>query len=193
MLSAFDYWPNDVVVHTDESFMPKQQAGVGLVELVLGDRGHRQGDAHAHLPLNTLQELPAGHRRSWRHSTATTIPPPGTLLAELRLRSPDVLARRDRRAAAAAEHPGCRPRLVRGRVDALRLPRGRHALRRARRRGAGRHGAVGRRARREPHARDAGRARADARSDAHAPPGEQGEIAARAAPPRLRVELEPEA
>ena len=152
ILGAFTYQPNGVTLHTDASFMPDKPPRVGRLELVRRDRRRDQGHAHA----DVLAQQPAGDARRRAAGVRDAQRAPslrrGIDSGADDLHAPALHRRGDRRAEAAPRDPGRRRHLVRRRLAALRLPRGRSALGGARRRVDGRRHPVGRRARREPHA-----------------------------------------
>ena len=85
---------------------------------------------------NTLQSRRPRHLRSWRRSTAAPRARAGNRAgASSTFDHPMYSAERSRHRSTLPTNPGRRPRLLRRRVDPLRLPRRRHLVRRARRRG----------------------------------------------------------
>ena len=143
--------------------------------------------------INTLQPIPAeAPSPSWRRSTATASPPrvPCSRIrcSTTRCTTPE----RSRRRSRVPALQGSRGRVVRRGVDALRVPRGRHALGRARRRGARRDHSVGRRARRDSHADEARCAGADARPDPQAQRERAHPRGTRSACPERRQSATPE-
>lgn len=60
VLGAFDYWPNDIVVHTDESFMPQSKRAWSSWNWYTDSSNMHKSTLRLTYRLNTLQELPAG-------------------------------------------------------------------------------------------------------------------------------------
>ena len=103
--------------------------------------------------LNNLQKMPDGAPAVFETLNPHKDYAEGTILERMDFEHPMFSAEAVAAQKRVRRDPGRRRRLVRGRLAALRLPRGRAALGGARRRGARRDAAVGRGARREPHAR----------------------------------------
>jgi len=83
VLSAFDYWPNDVVVHTDTSFMPREKRAWASWNWYADSGEVDKAMLMLTYQLNTLQEVPAGAPVVMETLNRNHEPAPGTLLAEL--------------------------------------------------------------------------------------------------------------
>ena len=122
ILSAFTYWPNDVVVHSDASFMPSAKRAWASWNWYADTGDINKAMLTLTYMINTLQELP--ERCSARARDAQPSPGSGrghAARAPL-VRPPDVLGGCHRCPTPSAGHPGDRPPVVRGGLDALRLP-----------------------------------------------------------------------
>jgi len=60
VLGAFEYWPNDVVIHSDESFMPKSRKAWASWNWYSGSADADKKMLVLSYRLNTLQHLPDG-------------------------------------------------------------------------------------------------------------------------------------
>ena len=88
VLGAFDYWPNDVVVHTDESFMPKSRRAWASWNWYSESSDIKKAMLMLTYRINTLQELPEGAPTVMETLNRDREPAPGTLLAELSFMHP---------------------------------------------------------------------------------------------------------
>ncbi len=83
VLSAFNYWPNDVVLHTDTSFMPKSKRAWASWNWYSDTGDIDKAMLMLTYQCNTLQELPAEAPTVMETLNRDHEPAPGTLLAEL--------------------------------------------------------------------------------------------------------------
>ncbi len=88
VLGAFDYWPNDVVVHTDESFMPKARRAWASWNWYSESSDLKKAMLMLTYRINSLQELPAGTPTVMETLNRDRDPLEGTLLAELSFQHP---------------------------------------------------------------------------------------------------------
>lgn len=83
VLSAFDYWPNDVVIHTDESFMPKAKRAWASWNWYSDTSDVSKAMLMLTYQINTLQQLPADTPTVMETLNRDRAPAEGTVLAEL--------------------------------------------------------------------------------------------------------------
>jgi uncharacterized protein len=83
VLAAFDYWPNDVVVHTDESFMPKNRRAWASWNWYSASSETTKAMLMLTYRLNTLQDLPSGAPSVMVTLNRDREPAAGTLLADV--------------------------------------------------------------------------------------------------------------
>jgi len=83
ILSAFNYWPNDVVLHTDTSFMPKSKRAWASWNWYADTGEIDKAMLMLTYQVNTLQEVPAAAPTVMETLNRDHEPAPGTLLAEL--------------------------------------------------------------------------------------------------------------
>jgi predicted NAD/FAD-binding protein len=83
VLGAFDYWPNDVVVHTDESFMPSSRRAWASWNWYSATSDITKAMLMLTYRINTLQNLPAGTPTVMETLNRDRDPAEGTVLAEL--------------------------------------------------------------------------------------------------------------
>jgi uncharacterized protein len=88
VLGAFDYWPNDVVVHTDESFMPRSRRAWASWNWYSASSDMSKAMLMLTYRINTLQRLPEGTRTVMETLNRDRDPAEGTLLAELSFQHP---------------------------------------------------------------------------------------------------------
>ncbi len=107
VLSAFEYWPNDVIVHSDTSFLPRSKRAWASWNWYAETGDLNKAMLMLTYQLNTLQDIPA--RGTGRDGDTQPTPrpcrrnaprPPG-------LRPPDVFGSSHRR-------PACRCRAIQG-------------------------------------------------------------------------------
>ena len=155
VLGAFNYWPNDVVLHTDAIVHAREPRARGRRGTGTPRPATRPRTCSCSRTGSTpCRRCPTGAPPVIETLNPTTSPTPrAPILEPIDFEHPMFTAEAIAAQKRAARDPGRRRHLVRRRLDALRLPRGRPALGGARRRGARRDAPVGRRARREPHAR----------------------------------------
>ncbi len=121
ILGAFSFWDNEVVLHTDRTFMPDSRSCLGRMELLLGGRRYPQGHARAHVPDQPPATTP---RRDAGDGDAQ--PPQGACRGHADrhsgLRAPVIHTRRDPRSTAHARDSGPRRSLVRRSMDQVWVP-----------------------------------------------------------------------
>jgi len=83
VLSAFNYWPNDVVLHTDTSFMPKSRRAWASWNWYSDTGDIDKAMLMLTYQVNTLQKLPAEAPTVMETLNRDREPAAGTLLAEL--------------------------------------------------------------------------------------------------------------
>jgi predicted NAD/FAD-binding protein len=88
VLGAFHYWPNDVVVHTDESFMPKQRRAWASWNWYAATSDISKAMLMLTYCINTLQELPEGTPTVMETLNRDREPAAGTVLAEISFQHP---------------------------------------------------------------------------------------------------------
>lgn len=88
VLGAFEYWDNDVVIHTDESFMPKARRAWASWNWYSESSDVTKSMLMLTYYLNTLQQLPEGTPSVMETLNRDRDPAPGTLLAELAFQHP---------------------------------------------------------------------------------------------------------
>jgi predicted NAD/FAD-binding protein len=88
VLSAFDYWPNDVVVHTDESFMPRERRAWASWNWYSETSDVTKAMLMLTYRMNTLQELPEGTPTVMETLNRDHEPAAGTVLSELTFQHP---------------------------------------------------------------------------------------------------------
>lgn len=98
VLSAFEYWDNDVVLHTDESFMPRSRRAWASWNWYSATSDITKAMLMLTYRMNTLQRLPDGTPTVMETLNRDREPARGTLLAELTFEHP-----RYSKAAVAAQ------------------------------------------------------------------------------------------
>jgi predicted NAD/FAD-binding protein len=88
VLGAFHYWPNDVVVHTDESFMPSARRAWASWNWYAATSDISKAMLMLTYCINTLQELPEGTPTVMETLNRDREPAAGTVLAELSFQHP---------------------------------------------------------------------------------------------------------
>lgn len=88
VLGAFDYWPNDVVVHTDESFLPTSRRAWASWNWYSESTELQKSRLRLTYQINTLQELPPGTPTVMETLNRDRDPKPGTSLRELYFEHP---------------------------------------------------------------------------------------------------------
>ena len=88
VLGAFDYWDNDVAVHTDESFMPRSKRAWASWNWYSATSDITKSMLMLTYRINTLQELPAGTPTVMETLNRDREPAAGTVLAELTFQHP---------------------------------------------------------------------------------------------------------
>lgn len=88
VLSAFDYWPNDVVIHTDESFMPQKRQAWASWNWYSGSSDTTKAMLMLTYRINSLQELPQGTPTVMETLNRDREPVAGSVLAELSFMHP---------------------------------------------------------------------------------------------------------
>ena len=83
VLGAFDYWANDVVVHTDESFMPRNRRAWASWNWYSETSDMTKQMLTLTYRLDTLQELPADAPTVMETLNRDREPAPGTVLERL--------------------------------------------------------------------------------------------------------------
>ncbi len=83
ILSAFNFWPNDVVVHTDESFMPKSRKAWASWNWYSSTGDMTKAMLMLTYYLNTLQAIPEGAPSIMETLNRDRDPAEGCLLANL--------------------------------------------------------------------------------------------------------------
>lgn len=83
VLGAFDYWPNAVLIHTDESFMPESKRAWASWNWFSGSGDMSKAALRLTYRLNTLQELPEGVPTVMETLNRDRDPAPGRVLANL--------------------------------------------------------------------------------------------------------------
>lgn len=88
VLGAFEYWPNDVVVHTDESFMPRARRAWASWNWYSETSDMTKAMLMLTYQINTLQALPEGTPTVMETLNRDREPPVGSVLAELTFEHP---------------------------------------------------------------------------------------------------------
>lgn len=88
ILGAFNYWDNDVVVHTDESFMPRNRRAWASWNWYSASSDMSKSMLMLTYQINTLQELPDTTPTVMETLNRDRDPAPDTLLAELSFQHP---------------------------------------------------------------------------------------------------------
>lgn len=88
VLGAFDYWPNDVVVHTDESFMPRSRRAWASWNWYSASSDMSKAMLMLTYRINSLQQLPEGSPTVMETLNRDREPAPGTVLAALSFQHP---------------------------------------------------------------------------------------------------------
>ena len=83
VLDAFQYWPNDIVVHTDESFLPRSRRAWASWNWYSATSDMTKTMLMLTYRLNTLQHLPATAPTVMVTLNRDREPAPGTVLARL--------------------------------------------------------------------------------------------------------------
>jgi predicted NAD/FAD-binding protein len=83
ILGAFDYWPNDVVIHTDTSFMPSARKAWASWNWYSATGDIEKAMLMLTYNLNTLQTLPSNAPTTMETLNRDRNPAPGTLLASM--------------------------------------------------------------------------------------------------------------
>lgn len=88
VLGAFEYWNNDVVLHTDESFMPRSRRAWASWNWYSATSDLSKAMLMLTYRINTLQELPEGTPTVMETLNRDREPTSGTKLMELRFHHP---------------------------------------------------------------------------------------------------------
>lgn len=88
LLGAFNYWDNDVIVHTDTTFMPQSRRAWASWNWYSGEGDMAKQMLMLTYQINTLQKLPAGTPAVMETLNRDREALPGTLLAELTFQHP---------------------------------------------------------------------------------------------------------
>ena len=88
VLSAFDYWTNNAVLHTDESFMPHERRAWASWNWYAATSDMSKAMLMLTYRINTLQELPEGTPTVLETLNLDREPEPGTILARLSFEHP---------------------------------------------------------------------------------------------------------
>ena len=88
VLGAFDYWDNDVVIHTDESFMPHERRAWASWNWYSEYSDVTKSMLMLTYRFNSLQELPESTPTVMETLNRDREPAPGTKLAELSFQHP---------------------------------------------------------------------------------------------------------
>jgi uncharacterized protein len=88
VLEAFEYWPNDVVVHTDESFMPASQRAWASWNWYAATSDMTKAMLMLTYRLNTLQDLPPSAPSVMVTLNRDREPAAGTKLADMVFQHP---------------------------------------------------------------------------------------------------------
>ena len=88
ILGAFNYWPNDVVVHTDDSFMPRERRAWASWNWYSASSDMTKAMLMLTYRINTLQNLPPNTPTVMETLNRDREPAPGTSLAELSFQHP---------------------------------------------------------------------------------------------------------
>ena len=88
VLGAFEYWPNDVVVHTDESFMPKEHRAWASWNWYAASSDMTKSMLMLTYCINRLQQLPEGTPTVMETLNRSHEPAAGSVLAELSFQHP---------------------------------------------------------------------------------------------------------
>jgi len=88
ILGAFEYWDNDVVVHTDESFMPKERRAWASWNWYAATSDISKAMLMLTYRINTLQRIPEGAPTVMETLNRDRDPAPGSVLAELSFQHP---------------------------------------------------------------------------------------------------------
>jgi uncharacterized protein len=83
ILGAFEYWPNDIVIHTDESFMPRSRRAWASWNWYSATSNMTKTMLMLTYRLNTLQSLPADAPTVMVTLNRDREPAPGTVLARM--------------------------------------------------------------------------------------------------------------
>jgi len=83
VLSAFDFWPNDVVIHTDTSFLPRSRRAWASWNWFAESGDISKAMLMLTYQINSLQDLPAGTPVVMETLNRHHEPADGTLLAHL--------------------------------------------------------------------------------------------------------------
>lgn len=88
ILGAFDFWPNDVVVHTDTAFLPRSERAWASWNWLAESTRQQQARLILSYRLNTLQDLPAGAPNVIETLNNNRAPAAGSVLHELQFEHP---------------------------------------------------------------------------------------------------------
>jgi predicted NAD/FAD-binding protein len=88
VLGAFDYWDNDVVIHTDESFMPRNRRAWASWNWFTESSNMDKSALVLTYLFNTLQELPEGTPSVMETLNIDREPAEGSVLAQLSFQHP---------------------------------------------------------------------------------------------------------
>ncbi len=88
VLSAFEYWPNDVVLHTDETFLPRSKRAWASWNWYSEGGEIEKAMLRLTYRINTLQDLPDGAPSVLETLNRDREPAEGTLLARLSFEHP---------------------------------------------------------------------------------------------------------
>lgn len=88
VLGAFDYWPNDVLLHTDTSFLPRSERAWASWNWLAESTRNDTARLILSYRLNTLQNLPPGVPPVVETLNSNRPAAPGTTVAELQFEHP---------------------------------------------------------------------------------------------------------
>ena len=88
VLGAFGYWPNDVVVHTDESFLPRRRRAWSSWNWYSATSDLSKATLVLTYRINSLQKVPDGSPTVMETLNRDREPAAGTVLAELSFTHP---------------------------------------------------------------------------------------------------------
>jgi len=83
VLGAFDYWSNEIVIHTDESFLPSSRRAWASWNWYSASSDMSKASLRLTYRINTLQSLPEGTPTVMETLNRDREPASGTILAEL--------------------------------------------------------------------------------------------------------------
>ena len=88
VLELFRYWPNDVVLHTDETFMPRERKAWASWNWYSASSDMTKAMLMLTYRINTLQKLPDGTPTVMETLNRDREPAPGSVLGELSFQHP---------------------------------------------------------------------------------------------------------